>query len=90
VIPRPTDGRITAWVALLLSVVLLAPVGARAEELEPRKATGYHTMDVPPRPERPAMTADEQLKLKNDLSAARDHQAPKGKSGAGAGQPSKP
>jgi hypothetical protein len=45
---------------------------------------------VPPRPEKPAMTADEQLKLKKELSAARDHQAPKGKSGAGAGQPVKP
>jgi hypothetical protein len=36
------------------------------------------------------MTAEEQLKLKKALSAARDQQAPKGKSGAGAGQPVKP
>jgi hypothetical protein len=32
------------------------------------------------------MTADEQLKLKKELSAARDRLAPKGKAG-GAGQP---
>ena len=87
------DRRITALVAsaILLSVVLLAPIGARAEEPGPQKTTGYPTVDMPPRPEKPAMTADEQLKLKKDLAATRDHQA-KGKAtvGAGRGKPLKP
>jgi hypothetical protein len=77
--------------AILLSVVSLGSLGALAEEPERPKTTGYPAVeDVPPRPEKPAMTADEQLKLKKELFAARDHQAPKGKSGAGAGQPVKP
>jgi hypothetical protein len=46
--------------------------------------------DVLPRPEKLATTADEQLKLKKELSAARHRQAPKGKSGAGAGQSVEP
>jgi hypothetical protein len=88
------DERITAFAsAILLSVVLLAPIGARAEEPGPRKTTGYPAVeDVPPRPEKPAMTAAEQLKLKNDLTTARDRQAPIGKTtvGAGRGKPVKP
>jgi hypothetical protein len=43
----------------------------------------------PPRPEKPSMTADDLAKLKKNLGAARDRQAPKGKSGPGAGQPAK-
>jgi hypothetical protein len=46
--------------------------------------------DVPARPDKPAMTADEQLKLKKELSATRDRQAPKGKVSGGVGQPVKP
>jgi hypothetical protein len=77
--------------AILLSVVSFGSLGALAEEAARPKTTGYPAVeDVPPRPEKPAMTADEQLKLKKALSAARDQQAPKGKSGAGAGQPVKP
>jgi hypothetical protein len=34
---------------------------------------------MPPRDEKPAMTADERLKLQKELIAARDRQAPKGK-----------
>jgi hypothetical protein len=45
--------------------------------------------DVPPRPDKPAMTAAEQSKLKKELSAARDRQVPKGKAGAGT-TPAKP
>ena len=64
---------------------------ARAEATALPKATGYPAVeDAPPRPQKPAMTADELSKLKKELTAARDHQAPKGKSGAGAGQPVKP
>ena len=36
------------------------------------------------------MTADELSKLKKELTVARDHQAPKGQSGASVGQPVKP
>ena len=76
---------------MLLSIVSLGPLGARAEEPGRPKTTGYPAVeDVPPRPEKPAMTADELSKLKKELNAARDHQAPKGKSGVGAGQPVKP
>jgi hypothetical protein len=46
--------------------------------------------DVPPRPEKPAMTAAEQLKLKNELTTARDRQAPMAKATAGRGKPVKP
>jgi hypothetical protein len=77
--------------AILLSVVSLGPLGAVAEERGHPKTTGYPALeDMPPRLEKPAMTADEQLKLKKALSATRDRQAPKGKSRAGAGQPVKP
>jgi hypothetical protein len=71
------DGRFTALAAsaILLSVVALAPLRTRAEEPGQRKTTDYPAVqDVPPRPEKPAMTADELFKLKNDLSAARDRQ----------------
>jgi hypothetical protein len=78
------------FIALAASAILLS-LGALAEEAGRPKTTGYPAVeDVPPRPEKPAMTADDQLKLKKALSAARDQQAPKGKSGAGAGQPVKP
>jgi hypothetical protein len=77
--------------AMLLSVVSLGSLGALAEEPGHPKTTGYPAVeDTPPRPEKPAMTADEQVKLKKELSATRDHQTPKGKSGAGARQPVKP
>jgi hypothetical protein len=82
------DKPITALAAgalLLLSLSLggcatSTPMDARAEVPEPPKPTAYLPVeDVPPRPEKPAMTADEQSKLKKDLTAARDSQAPKGK-----------
>jgi hypothetical protein len=71
--------------AILLSVVSLAPLDARAEEPGRPKTTGYPAVeDVPPRPEKPAMTADEQLKLKKELSATRDRQTAAGKARGGA------
>ena len=82
----PNDGRFTvlAASAILLSVVSLVPLSSRAEEPGRPKTTGYPAVeDVPPRPEKPAMTADEQLKLKKELSATRDRRAPKGKASAG-------
>jgi hypothetical protein len=49
---------------------------ARAGESGQPKTTGYPAVmqDVPPGPKKPAMTTDEQLKLKNELSATRDRQ----------------
>jgi hypothetical protein len=71
------DGRFTALAA---SAILLSVALARAEEPGHPKTTGYPAVqDVPPRPEKPAMTADEQLKLKKELSAARDRQGSGGK-----------
>jgi hypothetical protein len=85
----PNDGRSAALA--VSAILLLAPFRARAEEPGQQKTTGYPAVqDVPPRPEKPAMTADEQLKLKNELSATRDRQAPKGKASGGAGRPVKP
>jgi hypothetical protein len=91
----PNDGRLTALAAsaILLSVVSLVPLSSRAEEPGRPKTTGYPAVeDVPPRPEKPAMTADELLKLKKDLSATRDRQAPGGKArgGTARAQPKKP
>jgi hypothetical protein len=64
--------------AILLSVAL-GPLGARAEQPGRPKTTGYPAVeDVPPRPEKPAMTADEQLKLKKELSARRQPVRPEG------------
>jgi hypothetical protein len=63
--------------AILLSVVSLVPLSSRAEEPGRPKAAGYPDVeDVPPRPEKPAMTVDELAKLKKDLAAARDRHAP--------------
>ena len=87
------DGRITglAASAILLSVVSLGTLGARAGEPGHPKTTGYPAVeDVPPRPEKPAMTVDEQSKLKKDLTAARDRQVPSGKAKAARAKPAKP
>ena len=81
------DEGFPAWAASvnLLSVVslgaclALTPVSVRAEGAEHPKTAGYPVVgDIPPKPEKPAMTADEQSKLKQELTAARDHQ-PKNK-----------
>jgi hypothetical protein len=88
----PKGGRFItlAASAILLSVVSFGSGGALAEEPGRPKA-GYPAVeDVPPRPKKPAMTADDQVKLKKELSDKRDRQAPTGKSGAGTGQPVKP
>src|SRR5271155_2777326 len=48
---------------------------ARAEAMNHPKTTAYPAVeDVPPRPDKPAMTADEQSKLKKALIAAREGQ----------------
>jgi hypothetical protein len=82
-------GRGTAGVrtAMLLAVAALALAGARAEEPARPKPTGYPAVeDVPPRPEKPAMTAEEQSKLKKELNAARDRQ-PKPPAGENSARP---
>jgi hypothetical protein len=89
-----TSAAITLSVVLLGACLISAPTNAQAEEPGHVRAPGYPAVeDVPPRPEKPAMTTDEQLKLKKDLAAARDRQAPKGKSsgtGAARAEPVKP
>ena len=98
------DGKIAARAAAALLLLSLSIGGcatstpgsslmdARAEAPGHQKeADGYLPVhDLPPKREKPAMTADEQLKLKKELSATRDRQAPKGKASGGAGQPVKP
>ena len=89
------DRRFTALAAaVLLSILSLGgcvtstPMDARAEVPGPPKPTAYLPVeDVPPRPEKPAMTADEQSKLKKDLTAARDRQASDVKARGGATRP---
>jgi hypothetical protein len=64
------------------------PMDAQAEVPGPPKSTAYLPVeDVPPRPEKPAMTADEQSKLKKDLTVARDRQASDVKARGGTTRP---
>jgi hypothetical protein len=70
-------GRLIALATSAILLVSLVPLSSRAKEPGHPKTAGYpDVQDVPPRPEKPAMTADELSKLKNDLSATRDRQAP--------------
>jgi hypothetical protein len=48
---------------------------ARAEARAPAKTSVYPSIDQLPERERPAMTANERLKLQKELIAARDRQA---------------
>ena len=100
------DGKITARAAaalLLLSVSLggcatsttgSSLMDARAEApARPKEADGYLAVhDLPPKREKPIMTADERLKLQNELTAARDRQASAGKAkgSAARAQPTTP
>ena len=91
----PNDGRFAALAAsaILLFVVSLAPLDAQAEEPGRPTTTGYPNLgDMPPKPEKPAITADELSKLKNQLTTARDRQRTTGKVRGGAAQaePAKP
>jgi hypothetical protein len=64
---------------------------AHAEATALPKANGYlRVEDLPPKPEKPAMTADELLKLKKELAAARDRQTSKARGGAESPQSIKP
>jgi hypothetical protein len=97
------DGKVTALaaVALLLSSLSLGGcvtstagsslMDARAEAPAPPKTSVYLPVeDLPPKREKPAMTADERSKLKKELIAARDRQPSDGKARGGAAQPMKP
>ena len=80
------DGRVTALAGVLLLGLFLGGcatsspgsslMDARAETPVHAKPGGYLPVeDLPPNREAPAMTADERLKLQNELTAARDRQA---------------
>jgi hypothetical protein len=81
------DGKVTALAAaaLLMSSLSLAGcatsnagsslMDARAEAPAPKTSAYLPVEDLPPKREKPAMTADEQSKLKKELIAARDRQA---------------
>jgi len=82
---------LAAGTALLLSLSLggcatsagSSLMDARAEAPTPSKTSAYLPVeDLPPPPEKPAMTPDERLKLQNELIAARDRQAVAGKAQA--------
>jgi hypothetical protein len=61
-----------AAAGVIILVVALTVMGARAQPA-PHNAIAYPKLqDMPPRPEKPVMTADELVKLQQDLSAARD------------------
>jgi hypothetical protein len=86
----PKDGKFTASVgtALLLSCCSIggcatSTVGSSAMDAHaeaPSKTIGLSALEEgPPQRETPGMTADERLKLRNELIAARDRQASKAK-----------
>src|ERR1700736_4064834 len=61
---------------------------ARAEAGALSKTSDYLPVeDLPPKREKPAMTADERSKLQKELIAARDRQASGGKAKGGAAPP---
>jgi hypothetical protein len=99
------DGRTTslAAAALLLSGLLLGGcatstagsslMDARAEATAlPKKSVYLPVEDLPPKREKPAMTADERSKLQKELIAARDRQTSdvKARGGAARSKPIKP
>ena len=87
------DGKIASRAAAALLLLSLSLGGcatstagsslmdARAEApARPKEADGYLPVhDLPPKREKPAMTADERLKLEKELIAARDRQVSAGK-----------
>lgn len=93
------DGRTTlATAALLLSGLSLggcatstagsALMDARAEASALPKTSVYPPVeDLPPKREKPAMTADERTRLQKELIAARDRQTSAVKARAGAARP---
>jgi hypothetical protein len=91
----PKDEKITslAAAALLVSGLSLGMCAdARAEATTTPKQSAYPPVhDLPAKPDKPAMTADEQSKLKKDLINARDRQSrAKAKEGTTRPKPIKP
>jgi hypothetical protein len=93
------DGQVTA---LAVRTVLLSSLSlggcassssslmdARAEAPSPQQKY-LPVEDLPPKREKPAMTPDEQAKVKNELTAARDRQAAPPKAQGNAAPPAKP
>ena len=80
-----TDGRTTLLAAAVLmlglSLVGDATTDARAESTYPSVG------DLPPKRDKPAMTVDEQSKLKKELNDARDRKNSQAKARDGAAQP---
>jgi hypothetical protein len=68
-------------------MAVVAGMDARAEAPARPKTSDYPAVeDVPPR-RGPAMTADEQLKLQKELTAARDRQASRARGHAASPNP---
>ena len=66
------------------AVLLLSPMDSRAQSPAPANAGTYLPVeDLPPPRTTAAMTADERMKLKKELTEARDHQAAKAKDKSG-------
>jgi hypothetical protein len=91
----PKHGKTTrslAAAAVLLSGLWLGMCAdARAEATTaPKQSTYPRVQDSPAARDKPAMTADEQAKLKKDLINARDRQSSKVKQGATRPKPTKP
>jgi hypothetical protein len=80
-----------AAAALLLSGQWLMCADARAEATTAPKQSAYpRVQDAPATRDKPAMTADEQAKLKKDLIDARNRQTSKAKQGVTRPKPIKP
>jgi hypothetical protein len=79
------DGKTTLFAAavLMLGLSLIgdATTAARAESAYPSVG------DLPPKHDKPAMTVDEQSKLKKELNDARDRKNSQAKARDGAAQP---
>ena len=98
------DGKIASRAAAALLLLSLSLGGcatstassslmdARAEApAHPKETDGYLPVhDLPPKREKPAMTADERLKLEKELIAVRDRQVAAGKKAKGGGASAQP
>ena len=74
---------LAAATVLLLDLWLGMCAGARAEATTSSKQNAYPQVQDPPATrDKPAMTTDQQAKLKKDLINARDRQTSKAKQGA--------
>jgi len=90
----PKNGKTSSFAAaaLLASGLWLGMCAdARAEATTAPKQRAYPQVeDVPAKPDKPAMTADEQAKLKKDLIDARDRQTSKAGGSAAGSKTKKP